>query len=290
MLAFSYVALRFVHFAALMLIFGNALYCAWLAPSSLQRLMTHRFQRQQKIAAIASLVSAVLMLATQGGLMGDGWADVFRPEVWMAVASTQFGSVWLWQIVFAVLTACAAWIAPIKSARLLLLLAAGQFVLLAGVGHAAMHDGAQGVLQRVNHAIHLLCAAMWVGALLPLIFCLRLAKGRWRNPAIYTMMRFSRMGHYAVAGVILSGIVNMLLILGITLPWRTEYGQMLLFKCALVALMVAIALVNRYVLVPRFRPDAGREQQFFIWMTQAEVVLGALVLAVVSLFATWEPF
>jgi putative copper resistance protein D len=230
------------------------------------------------------------MLATQGGLMGDGWADVFRPDVWMAVASTQFGSVWLWQIIFAVLTVCAAWIAPIKSARLLLLLAAGQFVLLAGVGHAAMHDGAEGVLQRVNHAIHLLCAAMWVGALLPLIFCLRLAKGRWRNPAIYTMMRFSRMGHYAVAGVILSGIVNMLLILGITLPWRTEYGQMLLFKSALVALMVAIALVNRYVLVPRFRPDAGREQQFFIWMTQAEVVLGALVLAVVSLFATWEPF
>src|SRR5690606_34280547 len=182
-------------------------------------------QRQQKSAAIASLVSAVLMLATQGGLMGDGWADVFRPEVWMAVASTQFGSVWLWQIVFAVLTACAAWIAPIKSARLLLLLAAGQLVLLAGVGNAAMHDGAEGVLQRVNHAIHLLCAAMWVGALLPLIFCLRLAKGRWRNPAIYTMMRFSRMGHYAVAGVILSGIVNMLLILGITLPWRTEYGQ-----------------------------------------------------------------
>ena len=51
MLALSYVALRFIHFAALMLLFGNALYSVWFAPSSLQRLMTRRFQRQQKLAA-----------------------------------------------------------------------------------------------------------------------------------------------------------------------------------------------------------------------------------------------
>jgi putative copper resistance protein D len=66
--------------------------------------------------------------------------------------------------------------------------------------------------------------------------------------------------------------------------------RFLLFKCALVALMVVIALANRYFLVPRFRPETGRAQQIFIRMTQAEVVLGALVLATVSLFATWEPF
>lgn len=55
-------------------------------------------------------------------------------------------------------------------------------------------------------------------------------------------------------------------------------------------MMVAIALTNRYFLVPRFGANAGREQHIFIRMTQAEVVLGALVLATVSLFATWEPF
>ena len=103
-------------------------------------------------------------------------------------------------------------------------------------------------------------------------------------------MRFSRVGHYAVAGVVLSGIINALFILGVNVPWHTGYVQLLLFKCALVALMVVIALMNRYFLVPRFRPETGREQQLFIRMTQAEVVLGALVLATVSLFATWEPF
>ena len=79
-----------------------------------------------------------------------------------------------------------------------MLLAMGQFVLLAGVGHAAMNDGAAGALQRINHALHLLCAATgWRPALL---YCMHLAKGRWRVAAIYTMMRFSRVGHYAVAG------------------------------------------------------------------------------------------
>lgn len=289
MLAFLYVALRFIHFGALMLIFGNALYCAWLAPSSLQRLLSRRFQSQQQFAALISAVAALLMFGVQSGLMGNGWGDVLRPSVWHGVLGTQFGGVWLWQMVLAMLTAGVAWLAPHKASRLLLL-AMGQFVLLAGVGHAAMNDGAAGALQRLNHALHLLCAAAWLGGLLPLLFCMQLAKGRWQTAAIYTMMHFSRVGHYAVAGVLLTGILNTLFILGFTLPWQTDYGQLLLFKCALVVMMVVIALANRYFLVPRFRPEGGREQQIFIRMTQAEVVLGALVLAAVSLFATWEPF
>ncbi|HBH7060589.1 hypothetical protein B1H42_03155 [Enterobacter cloacae subsp. cloacae] len=289
MLAFIYVGLRFIHFGALMLIFGNALYSVWFAPSSLHRLMTRRFQAQQQIASLVSLLSAFLMFMIQAGLMGNGWGDVFNPDVLQSVLATQFGSVWLWQIILAVITACAAWLAPQKGSRLLLL-AMGQFVLLAGVGHAAMNDGAVGAMQRINHALHLLCAATWVGGLLPLLFCMHLAKGRWQTAAIYTMMRFSRVGHYAVAGVVLTGAINGLFILGITVPWQTGYVQLLLFKCALVALMVVIALANRYFLVPRFSAHIGREQQIFIRMTQAEVVLGALVLATVSLFATWEPF
>lgn len=104
------------------------------------------------------------------------------------------------------------------------------------------------------------------------------------------MMRFSRYGHLAVAGVILTGMANIVLIQGWVLPWHSAWGKMLLVKCALVVMMVVIALVNRYVLVPRFRSGDGREQRYFIRMTQSEVVLGALVLAAVSLFATWEPF
>ncbi|WP_159339512.1 MULTISPECIES: copper homeostasis membrane protein CopD [Leclercia] len=290
MLAFCYVTLRFAHFAALMVLFGNALYGAWLAPVALRRLMVRRFRGQQKKIAFISLLAALMMLALQGGMMGNGWPDVVSPSIWQAVLTTHFGRIWLWQMILALITLWVAWMQPGKTMLLMLFFTAAQFFLLAGTGHAALHDGITGLMQRSNHGLHLLCAAGWLGGLPPLLFCLRLSRGRWRRAAVHTMMRFSRYGHLAVAGVILTGMANIVLIQGWVLPWHSAWGKMLLVKCALVVMMVVIALVNRYVLVPRFRSGDGREQRYFIRMTQSEVVLGALVLAAVSLFATWEPF
>ncbi len=77
---------------------------------------------------------------------------------------------------------------------------------------------------------------------------------------------------------------------GFTAIWQTTYGQLLLLKCALVVLMVAIALTNRYVLVPRMRQENPRTDLWFVRMTQIEWGVGGIVLAIVSLFATLEPF
>ncbi|KNC89517.1 copper homeostasis membrane protein CopD [Trabulsiella odontotermitis] len=289
MLASFWVALRFIHFATVMVAFGGALYSGWWAPDRLRPLLARRFQQVMRIALAVSAVSTALMLMVQGGLMAGGWADVLLPDVWFGVLGTRFGNLWLWQIVLAWLSLIIFLLRPERSMRLMLYLLGFQLILLAGVGHAAMREGLPGVLQRLNHAVHLICASAWFGGLLPFIYCLRLARGQWRQPAIDTMMRFSRYGHLAVAGVILTGIINAWLIQG-TLISDSAYGDMLLAKCALVALMVVIALVNRYVLVPRLSTNGGQAQQWFIRTTQAEVVLGALVLLAVSLFATWEPF
>ncbi len=43
MLTFVWITLRFIHFASLMLVYGCALYGAWLAPAPIRRLMTRRF-------------------------------------------------------------------------------------------------------------------------------------------------------------------------------------------------------------------------------------------------------
>lgn len=290
MLAFTWVSLRFLHFLALMLAFGWTYYCAWLAPSTFRPVLTRRFQGLQRYVLVLNAFSATLMFAVLGGQMGDGWADVFRPEIWQAVATTRTGSILLWQAVMAWITIGLMLMQPRRVQGLLLILIVIQLLLLAGVGHAAMNEGVPGVLQRTNHALHLLCAAGWLGGLLPLLYCIRLSAGRWRTAAIYTMMRFSRYGHLAVAGVLVTGVVNSWLIQGQLLAPDSLYGSMLLFKCALVTLMVAIALVNRYVLVPRMRTGGSPAQQLFIRMTQGEMVLGVLVLATVSLFATLEPF
>ncbi|HFZ8993131.1 TPA: copper homeostasis membrane protein CopD [Citrobacter freundii] len=290
MLSSVWVALRFIHFSALMLVFGSALYGAWLAPVSFRRLLARRFLRLQQHAAAMGFISAVLMLAIQGGLMGTGWRDVGSVAVWGAVLQTQFGGVWLWQIIFAFVMLIVAVLVPRNFARLLLIIAAAQFMLLAGVGHATLHDGTAGALQRINHAVHLLCAAAWVGGLLPVIYCMHMAQNRWRQQAITTMMRFSRYGHLFVAGALCSGILNILFITGFSVPWHSLYGQLLILKGVLVLLMVAIALANRYVLVPRIGRKALCAHQWFIRMTKIEWAAGAAVLATVSVFATLEPF
>lgn len=289
MLTGLYITLRFVHFTSLMVAFGCLLYGVWWAQPTLRRLLMQRFSPLLRHLLLFSALSALLMLMAQGGLMGDGWPDVWQPAIWQAVAGTRFGSVWLWQILLAWIALAVAWLKPRRAGRLLLVLLCAQLLLMAGVGHAAMSEGARGFLQRTNHAVHLFCVASWFGGLLPFIYCLRLAQGRWRHVAISVMMRFSRYGHLAVAGTLASGVVNTLLIQG-GLFRDSPWGQMLLLKCALVAGMVAIALVNRYVLVPRMSVSGTRAEQLILRTTQVEMALGALALAAVSLFATWEPF
>lgn len=289
MLSGLYISLRFIHFISLMIAFGCVLYGAWWAPVTLRRLLMQRFYPLMRHLLLVSALSALLMLMAQGGLMGDGWLDVWQPAIWQAVAGTQFGGAWVWQILLSFVTLAVVWLKPRRPGRLLLVLLCAQILLLAGVGHAAMNEGWLGALQRTNHAVHLFCVAGWFGGLLPFIYCLRLAHGRWREAAIYTMMRFSRYGHLAVAGTIASGVVNALIIQG-GLITSSPWGRMLLFKCALVAAMVAIALVNRYVLVPRMSASGTRAELQIVRTTQIEIVLGALALFAVSLFATWEPY
>ena len=240
MLAFTWIALRFIHFTSLMLVFGFAMYGAWLAPLTIRRLLTKRFLRLQQHAAVWSLISATAMLAVQGGLMGTGWTDVFSPNIWQAVLQTQFGGVWLWQIVLALVT--------------------------------------------------LIVAAAWFGGLLPVLWCMQLIKGRWRHQAIQALMRFSWCGHFAVIGVLASGVLNALLITGFPPTLTTYWGQLLLLKAILVMIMVVIALANRYVLVPRMRQDEDRAAPWFVWMTKLEWAIGAVVLVIISLLATLEPF
>jgi putative copper resistance protein D len=133
-----------------------------------------------------------------------------------------------------------------------------------------MHDGLTGVLQRTNHAVHL-CVASWFGGLLPFIYCLRLAQGRWRPAAVHHGALFTLRAS-AVAGTIASGALNALLIQGV-IDWRIAVGRMLLIKCALVAGMVVIALVNRYVLVPACRQSGSQAESPIPRTTQAEIGL-----------------
>ncbi|RPH22887.1 copper resistance D family protein [Buttiauxella warmboldiae] len=290
MLPGFYIALRFIHFSALMVLLGSAISCSLLAPQAVKPALIRRLKWLWHSAVWLAATSAVLLLCAQAGLMGNGWQDAINPQIWLAVLGTRFGSLWLWQIVFGAVTVAVLLLKPRTQQPVLLILAAAQLILLAGVGHATMREGFVGGLQRLNHAIHLLSAGWWVGGLLPLLVCMRMArKPRWRAAAITAMMRFSRYGHLAVAAVLLSGLINSLMIFGWSLPAESNYLRLLLVKVVLVAVMVIVALYNRYFLVPRFNSGSTAIKQF-IQLTWLEVILSVAVLLAVSIFATWEPY
>ncbi|WP_075181992.1 copper homeostasis membrane protein CopD [Pantoea sp. 1.19] len=287
-LALLYILLRWLHFAALMLLAGATGYAVLLAPRRYRPWLAARCRRHWQAGTLLTLFSALAILAVQTGLMGDGASDMSRPAVWLAVLGTAFGQAWLWQLVLASAAAVALCLRGEQRQRLLLLLAIGQLAGLAWVGHAAMHDGVLGAVQRLNQTLHLLSAAFWGGGLLVLPVVLADARRiTTRADAIRSLIGWSRIGHLAVAAVILSGAVNAVLIRG--WPWSTvgPWTQLLLVKATLVALMVLLALVNRYWLVPRFtRPGAARQ---FMRLTGIEAGLALVVTGLVSGFATLQP-
>lgn len=290
-LATLFVLCRFVHFAAVMLMFGSSLFTALLSPQRLSPYLSRDVRPLLVSCTWLAGLSAVALLAIQAGQMGDGWADTWQLDVWWAVLGTTFGEVWRWHLGISLLALLSLWLAEPRRTQLLALLSTQLLVSMAFIGHAAMHEGALGVLHRFNHALHLLAAGYWLGSLLPLLVCLRyLAQPQSRSDAVTTLIRFSRWGHLAVALVVLTGVINSLIILGSwPLDVDSPYQRLLLFKTALVALMVMVALANRYAIVPAMSSMPQLAQRGLVLACWIEVGLGAGVLLLVSLFATYAP-
>ncbi|CAI0768546.1 copper homeostasis membrane protein CopD [Serratia quinivorans] len=290
-LATLFVLCRFVHFAAVMLMFGSSLFTALLSPQRLSPYLTRDVRPLLVSCTWLAGLSAVALLAIQAGQMGDGWADTWRLDVWWAVLGTTFGEVWRWHLGISLLALLSLWLAEPRRTQILALLSTLLLVSMAFIGHAAMHEGVLGALHRFNHALHLLAAGYWFGSLLPLLVCLRyLAQPQSRSEAVTTLIRFSRWGHLAVALVLLTGVINSLIILGSwPLDVDSPYQRLLLFKTALVALMVMVALANRYAIVPVMSSMPQLAQRGLVLACWIEVGLGAGVLLLVSLFATYAP-
>ncbi len=75
---------------------------------------------------------------------------------------------------------------------------------------------------------------------------------------------------------------------GLPLPPATPYRALLDVKIAIVAVMISLALVNRYALAPRISRSAGAFAALRA-ITMLNVGLGAIVVALVSAFALLDP-
>ena len=93
-----------------------------------------------------------------------------------------------------------------------------------------------------------------------------------------------------MALTLVTGVVNTVLVLGAwPVDLNSPYQALLVLKILLVAVMVGIALYNRYVSTVQLGRRPESSARALVSGTIGEIVLGAIVIALVSAFATYAP-
>jgi putative copper resistance protein D len=281
---------RLLHYLALMLIFGSSAFLWKIAAPGLRVRLDRRLVLSLRMAALLALLTTLAGLPLQAAEIVGSWQAAVDPAVLQKLLHTAIGQAWLSRTLLALLLVLSMKRQP-GHVRGVLVSSAILLASLALNGHAAMDQGLRGFWHGANHVVHLLCGGAWLGSLLPFLLCLRLlADPVARSDASLTLRRFSSAGHVAVAGVLLSGVVNTMLVLGRwPTDWSSLYQLLLSLKILLTAAMVALAIVNRYVQVPRMKHDAMPAVATIRRCTLIEIGLGVAVLALVSVFGMLEP-
>lgn len=291
-----YILCRFFHFVAVMFMFGLSFSAAILAKDKFIPLIQVRLRPALAISTVTVFVTTYLWMAVQSGIMGDGWEDAWSFEIWKAVLGTSFGQVWQWQLVLATVAFTFLFIHQRHLRNFSLLIVASIMLILhASIGHGAMFTGSEAIFYKVNQSIHLISAAYWFGGLWPFVACLQFLRNKdeladgMLKPIIGTMKRFSLLGHIAVLLVTITGIISAIMLIPgwPSVQLSSEYQSMLWLKISLVVLMLVLAIINRYVLVPNIRKK--NNFQWLLVNSWLELLLGTMVIFTVAIFAINSP-
>lgn len=298
------IAVRAVHFAASTIVAGALIFrsvvaepASAAAPEAVPVLAV-----QIRQVAWASFVVAVvtglgwLLLETMQITGLSLWEALTQEGLSTVVEVTQFGQVTVIRLALAVVLAISLARERTWPLRWLTLLSALAFAgAIAWTGHAGSTAGDLGVLHLISDVSHLWAAAAWTGGLV-LLACLLTSSARhqspaWRKLEREAVARFSILGMVAVATLVLSGVINAWIIVG---SWQvllaTAYGQLLLVKIAVVALMVAFACVNRFWLTPRLAATAAADASRQLARNSGiEFALGLAVFAIVGALGLQHP-
>jgi putative copper resistance protein D len=237
-------------------------------------------------AAGLALVLLLLQWPLQAGFLGGGtWAAAFDPGLLALVFDGAAGR----RILFAasgLLLLLGAWGVsgrwPGLAAAASLLGAVLVLLSFTQVGHST---GAPRLLLASLLLLHLGALAFWVGALLPLY---RISgPSQLSESAARALLRFGRLASAAVAALIAAGLwLAWRLLEGWSPLLHSAYGQVLLLKLAALLLLLGLAALNRWHLVPAFAANAPRARQRLRASILTEIVLVALILLLTAFLTT----
>lgn len=255
-------------------------------------------------ALLGLLVSALGLAVLAAGMAGVPLASVDLASVEMILTGTDIGAAWLARIAALVLVLVSVLVRDRRPVLMLSGAGLGGGIALASLawgGHAAMREGRAGAVHLAADMLHLLAAGIWIGALAALLLLVFRPSGRMTADHLRLSHRaldgFATTGTIVVATLIVTGAVNLLLVVGFDqlagLP-GSLYGQLLLLKLIAFAAMLGLAASHRFRLVPAFERALMAEDHpaaLAVLRTSlvVETLCAALILALVAWFGTLEP-
>lgn len=276
------VLCRFVHFIVVLMLFGAWLFRPLLLKDEALQVDRHLARLTRWLGAVA-LVSGIAWALLITASMAGSAAAAFDPDtVALVLGHTFFGQVWRWHLLInAVLLALL--FTPWRSSMPLRLgLSALLLATLAPVGHGAMLDGLSGQLLILNQIVHLTCVAAWLGGLWLLVMILR----QPTEPMREVLRRFSGIGYALVAGLLITGLINVRVLTGQwwPTPLFSGFALILLIKALIVLGMLGLALFNRLRV-----EDCEQRMAALRRSVMLEWLLGIGAVAAVSLLGTLPP-
>lgn len=170
-------------------------------------------------------------------------------------------------------------------------------ITLAWSGHGGSSEGSLGYVRLIGDMLHLLAASAWIGALALFLFTLF----RSDLPAAGVKARvgpllsaFALPGSVIVGTLLATGISNMWFIAP-PAAWPTivqaPYMRAMLTKLALFLVMLGLAAVNRFILVPRLmdRDQKRGAVEISKVAISVEVAAGVAIFALVAWLGTLDP-
>lgn len=253
---------------------GGAFFAAWIGQGS-------DGSAASRGALAIGLVSASASFGLQGlDLLNLPFGAIATSAPWASALATSLGP----SLLMAIASMAIAWFTrkgPGSTiARGLTMFAiAGVGVSLAVSGHAA--TAAPQWLTRPSSFLHGVAAAYWIGALVPL------AALAWRRDDTLPLVlkRFSAIAMPTVGLLVLTGLVLAMVQLGsIGALIDSQYGVILSIKLVLVALLLALAALNRIV----FTPALARSPENTRPLLRSILLECALVLCILAIVAGWR--
>jgi putative copper resistance protein D len=299
-----FAAVRAIHYASAMLLFGELAFALVVVGSATRGAAPDGDDLHRRLVLIArwsvitGIASGLAWFAIGAAVMNGtsiGQA-MHRSVLELVLSDTRFGHAWVLR--FALLAALCVMLRVLRksagraarSGMTIGMLATAALYLgaLAWTGHAAAGQGRDGNVEIASDVVHLLASGAWLGALPALVHML--GRTQARGVAARVTSRFSMLGAIAVALLIASGLANAWYLVGdVPALIGTDYGRLLLAKLALFAAMLLLAMTNRWYLSIRLPSEDGEAQRLLRRNAILEIAAGMGVVTIVGALGVTVP-